>query len=293
MLYKQQRIVRRLPTCSYTISDLDGLIDICIRLHQECKIKFIDDIRSKKFSVTDLNLEDENQIKLHVDSNFFWMIEIHGEHGEYLNVMDLSKLAGGDLPQRIRKVSIGNLFMYEFKTTNRPSVHFDVTIDFDTIKIFDLITLPTRSTKNESAFEVTGSNSVTVLGLAAELDKFFTKHKNLNGAVNAGNAYDILLWLVFLPLSLIYLIKYQAAVPNQILSSPMPIQIIFSFIVFFQSLMLFRLLFNFARWFFPCQELKSQTKLWRQIAKYTYSAAVTGLIGTVAFNFIAWLIQSI
>jgi hypothetical protein len=79
----------------------------------------------------------------------------------------------------------------------------------------------------------------------------------------------------------------DSLIPQRILSAPIPVQLICSIVLFFQVLYFFRLLFNFSRWFFPCQELTTQTGFWRNTAKYVFSTVVAASIGTIAYNLIS------
>lgn len=260
-------------------------------MHEECVTLFKNAVAAGDFFVSGINQIDHQAIQDHVKGNFFWMIEIHGEDGKYLNVVKIDELKNLDLPHRIRKVVFGNKGIYEFHTAKKPAIYFEVSIDFSTARILDLFSSPSRSTPNESFFEITGINSFSVLGIAAEFEAFFKKHKNINYIVNLESVYDVSLWFAFLPLTVFFLINQNSVVPEKIVATSNPLQLAFSIIVFFEILLIFRLLFNATRWFFPCQELSSQTSKKRLVAKYIFSACITGVLGTIAYNFIRWFAE--
>lgn len=291
MIYRQQSINKTLPSANYTISDIDALISLCLKLHEVCHRDSLNAICKNEFSVKNIKNTDEQAVREFLKSDFLWAIEINGSEGEYLHIMDLESLGKIDLPYRIQKITIQNDSMYEFKNKSKPPIYFFVTIDFSTPYIFDLISSPSQSTKNASSYFISGTTSVTVKGFAAEFDLFFKKHTNLNYIVNIKNVYDFTLWTIFLPILLFYLtIHGKEMVPDSIANTPVLIQLIFSITLFFIILLFFRLVFNFGRWFFPCQELTSQSSLQRNVSKYIFSVVVAGVVGTIAYNLLSWIV---
>ncbi len=334
MIYKQQRIVRKLPTCRFSPSDLENLIELCINIHSECIQKFKMDIEAKKFFVQNLHNDNKSKddipdtdeeeskqdiikkqgteakqdtlkekktddkdnsvkkmtpIEKHVIYNYLWALEVIGSNGEYLYIQDLTKLKTTDLPFKIDKIKFNNYFSYEYINARKPSVHFEVSVDFQEVKIFDLISSPTESTTNDSFVEVTGLDQTMVIGLTGRFESFFKKYETYNSLVNIQNIYDIILWFVFVPILSIYLVKYQDLIPEVLRNSSTFVQVVLAISSLFVALLFFRFLFNVARWFFPCQELTSQVSRGRKLSKYVYSLIITTLIGGVGVNFIYWL----
>lgn len=285
MNYKQQSLNRKLPTCEYVLTDvLDHLFRLCLKLHTICHSRFKEYVRNGQFSVKDISPTDSEKLDSHVSETFFWTLEVFGANGEYLHVIDAGSFRQEDLPLRISKIRIRNDQWYELKNKMKPCLYFDLTIDFNTFRILDLVTPATHSTKNESRCLVSGINGVDVKGLSEEFAQYFKKHENLNYLINSENVYDFLLWILVVPLLLFYLTNSRDHIPQRVLESATPIQLIFSIAFFFQTLIFFRLIFNIGRWFFPCQELTTQTSYRRRIVKWIFSLSVAGLVGTLAYN---------
>lgn len=287
MIYRQQSITRKIPTCAITHDEFLTLFELCKELHNRCKQKFKNDLISGSYHAG--IVQEEDLIDDLINNDFLWSLEIFGTEGEYFNSSNPQTIEKNDFPLLISKIKFGNLFPYEYKRKQKPSIYFELSIDFKEVMIIDLLTSPTKSTDNDSFFIVAGIDSITVMGITNLLDNFFKKHSTYNNIINAENVYDLLLWLFFFPVLLIYLFKFKDAFPEIIVSAPNILQTILGIVLWFIAILVFRFLFNFARWLFPCQELITQTSKGRKVAKYIYFVTIASLIGTLVYNFLSWL----
>lgn len=285
MLYRQQSITHKISSCKFQLDSLGKLVDLATRLHDDCVKQLKQDLSSTQFLQKGIDHTSQADIDAKVDAHFKLMIEVFGIDGEYLNILSLNEISSTvDLPHKISKVRINNASIYEFYFGNRPSVHFEVTIDFRSTRVFDLISGPSHSTFNESKSEVVGQNSTLVNGLSAHLEKFFSNFKTHHGFLHAENIYDVLLWLGFFPLLLAYLVKYQSKIPDLVTTAPVVVQVIVSLTVFFILALFFRLLFNLGRWLYPYMEITDQTRKERIALKAFYSLIVVSILGAIAVH---------
>lgn len=295
MIYRQQRIYKKLPSCSLGFADIISLIELFSSFHEECAVKMITDIREGSFSCQPITQESHlDKIKIFVETNFVATLEVFGSNGEYLNVdlKDVSTLRGFDIPHKVIKVKIGNSSVFEIINKKKPSVYVDLSLDFNEVKVFDLVSHASASTVNDSFYDVTGIDSTFVNGISSRLISFINKFRNFNYLINEQHAYDVLLWIIFFPLLIFYILKYQQ-IFIIISSKPTFIQVFLSILLLLLSLLVFRCIFNVARWLFPCQEIKDQVRKIKKTTKYVYSIAATGVIGTIAYNIIHSFYDSI
>lgn len=107
----------------------------------------------------------------------------------------------------------------------------------------------------------------------------------LNHLLHMENIYDVILWLIYFPLLLFYLYKYQSHLPDIIKSSNMLPQILTGLTIFFILLLAFRLVFNLGRWLFPYMQIKNQITRERYILKAIYSLFITTVLGEIVLRF--------
>lgn len=294
MFFKQHSITHRIPSCKFGIDDLVKLVALGNRVHNDCLEQFKRDVFSKTFTQVGLDISARDKAEAIINEQFRVMIEIFGDDGEYLNVLDLQEIPSeAEIPYKISKIRFGNASIYNFYFNNKPSTYFEVTIDFRTTKIFDLISSPTYSTSNDSLISVVGQNSTVANGISSTLEKYFRHHRARYGFIHAENIYDIVLWLFFFPLLLVYLFKFSSKIPDFVSQSPVIVQIVAALPAFFILLLTFRMAFNVGRWLFPYMEITTQTSWERTACKAIYSLIVTSLVGAIIVHFGTYFVDAL
>lgn len=295
MLYKLHRITHKVPSGKFTLANLRTFVELTNRLHTDSVKQLRSDLLSGEFRCNGIDTSDPAKVDEAISQNFQIMIEFFGEDGEYVNVLNLNEIASEvDLPHRISKIRIGNcgIFQYNYENT-KPSIYFEIILDFSSTRIFDLISTPSRSTSNDSQIQISGQNTTTVKGISSSLEKFFDNHKSHHALIHAENIYDLLLWLGFFPLLIVYLYKYQSKIPSAVLESPTLTQVITALTVFFILALSFRLIFNLGRWLFPYLEIRDQTSRERTVFKGIYSLCATAIVGAIAVHGMTFLWNSL
>lgn len=295
MLYRLHSITHKIPSGKFSLVNIRKFVDLTSKMHLDCVKQLRSDLLNGEFRCDGIDVSDPGKVDLAISQNFQIMIEIFGEDGEYVNVLSLDEISSEvDLPHRISKIRIGNcsIFQYNYART-KPSIYFEVVLDFNSTRIFDLISTPSRSTSNDSQIQIAGQNTTTVKGISSSLEKFFEIHKSHHAFIHAENIYDLLLWIGFFPLLLAYLYKYQSKIPEVVLSSSTLTQVITALTIFFILALSFRLIFNLGRWLFPYLEITDQTSRRRNVLKGIYSLCATAVAGSIAVHVLTFLWESL
>lgn len=290
-IFKQIKRSRNLSTHNFKLEDLQKFIVFCEELHNRCKLNFYTLVRNKEFFINE-TFKDDQELQNFIDTYFTLMIEIDGSNGEYINVAGSKEVNELTLPRKITKIVINSSFPYEYFKKSKPPIFFDINFNFEDPPVLDLVT-PANAISAISTYNVTGPEAVIVSGISTEIENHLKAFENYNFLINARYAYDVFLWLIFLPSVLFFLIHNQDYFPTSIEKAPITVQVIFSIVLLFISLFLARFIFNIGRWFFPSQQISSQTSKERFVAKFLYTAIITGIIGSYAYLGIAWIVKKL
>ncbi len=289
-MYREQSIKQQLPSGTYSIDDLEELFILCLKIHQECCEKIKAEFISGNFVIDGVDGKNHEQVEKHIKENYTWALEFLGSNGEYLSINDENTIERSDLPVTIKRIQFGNCFNYEFFTKRKPPVHFEVVIDFTERNALNLIAVPPLAPLKASFLKVTGLDQTMVVGIAGRIETYCRKFENYNFLINVENIYSYILWFIFSPILLTYLWLYKNSFPNDLINSPLYLQTILAILTIFFSLVFYRLIFNIAQWLFPPQELSNQIGRGRKLAKYSYSLIVAGVLGTIGYNFVSWIL---
>lgn len=295
MLYRLHSITHKIPSGKFSLVNLRNFVDLTNRMHLDCVKQLRTDLLSGEFRCEGIDASAGDELELAISNNFRIMIEIFGEDGEYINVLSLDDISSEvDLPHRISKIRIGNCGIFQYKYGNmKPSIYFEIVLDFSSTRIFDLISTPSRSTSNDSQIQIAGQNTTIVKGISSSLEKFFETRKSNHAFIHAENIYDLLLWLGFFPLLLSYLYKYQSKIPEVVLGSSILTQVMTAMTMFFILALSFRLIFNLGRWLFPYLEITDQTSGRRSLLKGVYSICATAVVGSIAVHVVIFFWDSL
>lgn len=284
----------RIVACAFPAKSLRSLVDLAYAIHFDCAAQLIKDIELGKVRGEQFKDLDTAKVKELVDTSYLLQVEVLGMYGEYHSFLSKDELREASLlPQRFREIRINNQSFFKFTQSVDPSVYFNLSLDFENTRVFDLISQPTRSTENRSKLFVAGESISLVNGVTGTFSNFFREFRSIRRLVHAENMYDALLWLGFCPLLLVYLLKYQDRVPEQIRQSPAFVQVILGVVVFFSLTLAFRLVFNLGRWSYPYMEITDHSTQNHKIVKWIYSVSVAAVLGAIAVNFASFLVRSL
>lgn len=190
-----------------------------------------------------------------VHDSFVTSMTIQSEDGAMSHGNDERFLEEDNLPDRIRSVFFTTISVPKAVLNFDPLCRIVVFLDFSVPSLFDFNRLPTLPTPNESNFETGADNHSWFTSTNALLGEYFNGRKTNNNWLHRGAMYDVLLFLIGLPISIWVTYRLSHVLSNSIPTIVSSAIYIYSFLL---SLIFFRVLFSYTRWVFPKVELESQ-----------------------------------
>jgi hypothetical protein len=140
-----------------------------------------------------------------------------------------------------------------------PQDRITIFLDFSQPPALDFGRLPTLPTPNESNFEISAVDEGWFILSKTRLAEFFHRHRSGYDWIHRAAIYDILLFTCGLPLAIWSTVKIDSIIPeiNNLGSFS---RILIYVYIFACSLMLFRILFSYARWVFPKIEVETEDR---------------------------------
>ncbi|NQS88613.1 hypothetical protein HQ584_02325 [Patescibacteria group bacterium] len=136
-----------------------------------------------------------------------------------------------------------------------PRNSFDLLLDFTKLKVFDFSLMPSQFTPNNSTFRVQGYEATWANGVFHEITNFINEKKAILSLVHNHSIYDILVWILGLPLAFWACGKTSKLIESFSVFNVFIRNAIYVYI-FFAMLLIFRILFHYLRWITPLVEFK-------------------------------------
>lgn len=224
------------------------------------------------------SLEEFNKRREMVHNAFVTSVTISARNGQLLtgnneNIFDLV-----DFPSDLRSVFYSTRSVPEAVLKHIPEDRITVFLDFSKPPALDLTKLPTLPTPNESNFEVSATNQAWFALNASRLTQFFQERKSSYEYIHKAGAYDLLLLILGLPLSVWACAKIEKLLPEIDQMATIPRSLIY-FCVFMLALTAFRVVFSYSRWVFPKVEIEgsgNRTVLRHRAIWIAVTSAVVG-----------------
>lgn len=238
-------------SCKLTRDDL-------VRLYQIIDERQIEQRDKMVARLSQLPTETPEDFRKRYDSvfsAFVTTVTLTGIDGEQISGNTAHFLTGTNVPDRISNVyystSSAPTALLNFTPPNRVSVF----LDFSRPPLLDFTKLPTLATPNSSNFSINSDGETWFTAINARLTQFFKERRVSWNWLHSPGVYDGLLFIVGLPITLWG--AYRAGATFQLSKLPQPITVAVYIYLFFLILMIFRLLFSYARWAFPRIEIDS------------------------------------
>ena len=169
--------------------------------------------------------------------------------------------------------------LYDWFPRNR----FELLLDFAKPEIFNLSLSPSISTPNASTILVSGRNETWVNGVYHAVMEFVKNRKTRRKFFHRHSVYDLLLACVSLPFAFSIASKLSGLI-NSLFGEHSGIlkSAAYVYVVYF-SLILFRILFDYARWIFPIVEYKESNGA-AQKHRAILAAIVLGILGNFIYD---------
>lgn len=194
-------------------------------------------------------------------------------------------LRSSNFPEDLKSVFVSSDSILEGTYNYHPRNSVRLFLDFSRPDLLDFSVPPSRSTPNGSQVEVGGYDSTWVHGVFNEVNAFVRDHPLRMNWVHKNGIYDLLVWLIGLPLGFWLCYRLSASL-NQLWGSQSTFLLSASY-VYIVLLVLFgtRLLFGYVRWVLPLVQYQSPRNeaLKHQII---LGAIIVGLVSTIIWDVI-------
>lgn len=271
----RNKLSKKIGALSLDKDDLRKLLDI---LQQRAKTA--SEIEYKRFE--EKQVENLEQVKHNVEICATLKITVVGFKSEELFGTIEDVFGSVSFPDSVKTIYVNSDVVYRANFNYYPCNHFQLYIDFSKPKVFDFSFQPSDRTPNDSEFIVQGDDSMWVNGVFHEIDAFVKDRPSKAPKIHRGSVYDILVWLVGLPLGFYVCNKYQQSPFLASQESSFLNNLAMTYF-FFLSLFLLRVLFHYFRWVYPMIEYKS-----KRDQSAVHQAAVLsitlGILGKVLYD---------
>ena len=162
-------------------------------------------------------------------------------------------------PDKVKTLYINSDLVLKILYNWFPRNRFELFLDFTKPEFFNLSLSPSRSTPNESKILVSGRNETWVNGVYHAVMEFVKNRKTRRKFFHRHSVYDLLLICVGFPFAFWGAYKLSGWI-NSLFGEHSGILKSAAYVyVFYFSLLLIRVLFDYARWIFPIVEYKEST----------------------------------
>ena len=162
-----------------------------------------------------------------------------------------------NFPDQVKSIFVGSEIPLTVSYNYYPRNSFQLFLDFSKPDLFNLSFLPSQATPNESNITVQGYDSTWVHGVYNEFNSFIKKSTSYFTWIHKHSVYDLLVWGFGLPFGFWTTYKLSNFLTNVFGEFSIFVQSAAYVYVFLVSLILFRLLFHYARWVWPLVEYRS------------------------------------
>jgi len=266
------------------VLDKEDLKNLCEILDKKCAESL--KIQTEEFKrPNNMSIEDYEKIKNNIKNYFKLSIMIIGTKGKQIVGENSSVFDKSDFPEDLSTVNFGNSFPYRWFFGYEPKNTFEVAIDFSKCIILSSID-PSQSTVNNSSITVKGSNETWVSGVYSAISSFFDNKKTNRGWLHKRFVYVLFLFLFVFPITFWIIYRLDSFLKLLNTNIPSVLSIAIYVYIFFLTLTVFRILFNYFRWVFPLVEFKTKksTKITKHRAFFYF--ILTAIIGPLIWDII-------
>lgn len=279
----RNRLTSKISSFSVTKEDLYKLFQIL----QE-RSHAAGNIEVSNYKKMDQSDEDYEKDKKNLKEGFDLKLAIVSADGKELSGNFKDIFDSPNFPDQIKSIYVNSEAPLKVRYNYYPANSFQLFLDFSKPDLFNLSFMPSQATPNESNIEVQGFDPTWSHGVFSEFDNFVKSHPSKMTWLHRHSIYDLLVWGLGLPFG--FWMSYRfSCILTKIFGGFSSFVLNGSYIyVFLASLMIFRLLFHYARWVWPLVEHKSSNN--KAIKHQVVLGAITlGLF----INFIVDLIKII
>jgi hypothetical protein len=248
------RIEQSMKISSLTL-DREELLKFC-RLLEE-RSHTARDFEISNYKKGELS-DDQYQININtLKEGFLLRITVAGKNGEQLSGTVEEIFSSPNFPDDLSSVFIDNASPLRAQHNYYVRNQFVIFLDFGKPRLLDFNLMPSRETPNESNIKVTGYDATWVNGVFAELKKFIDARSSKLSIVHQHSIYDVLLWVLGLPLGFWACYKISPLITSSFADSSDFLRNALYVYAFVATLIIFRFMFHYLRWVCPLVEYRS------------------------------------
>lgn len=275
-----------IPPIKINLEFLKEINEILIKANEAAIKLEVSEINKSNFSSAD---EYEKHIKLIKESSqiIVRISEANGIFSVYRgegNIFENIKL-----PNKIEKISIDSSDQYQAIFNRVPKNYFKIEFDFKKVSILDFSSSPSLKTSNDSYITISGEDGSWPAGLFSNLKQKVEEADRTSVFFHKNNTYDLILWLIVVPLIIFCMHKIDVGFLNKIKDLNGFIKSGIYIYIFIAALWMFRIFFNYLRWLYPYLELdnpKDNPKRQRIFMWILFSGFVVNIIYRLGAKFI-------
>ena len=212
--------------------------------------------------------ERQVQLNLQRERAFQITVTIFGRDGESLFGYGTEAFDSPNIPTPIESIFITNSTAYQTVTGRNPLNTFTLHLDFSAPPLVDNNNPVSNPTPNFSNLTVEGDRNVWVPLIQDAVEGVLGKKSNRRSLVHAAFVYDIGLWLLGFPLAIYSCWRSSKFVETYLGVHSLFIVAAAYVYIAFLVLILYRIVFGYAKWAFPIVELtdnEDQSKTHRKV----------------------------
>ena len=229
--------------------------------------------------------------KQRVIDAFVTSVTITGSNDEVLTGNSEQIFDDINLPSRMKSVFYSTQSVPNAVLNHIPQDRIVIFLDFSQPPILNFSQMPTFSTPNESNFEITANGESWFSATKLKLTEFFDARQTQCGWLHRAGTYDILLFVVGLPLAVWASIKIGVEFPRLNGVDILPRTLVYSY-VFLAVLFLFRAFFSYSRWVFPKVEIEADVRTTPLQHRGIWGAILLAIIGPALYELVRSLLMA-
>jgi hypothetical protein len=213
-------------------------------------------------------------------------VEVESLKGEYVSSLGSQLLELTNLPPDIKCIRFDNTNWCQSINKYVPMRQFHIVLDFESGKALDLGRSAARKTENKSNVNIWGIDQVWVNGTSKTILDILQKRKTFSRFIHEGYIYDCLLWLILFPIFAIDLYRWDPWLRK---TFPTNSGAFFGFLYVacaFYFLIVFKLIFDYARWLFPFLTLREFPRHLQAAHRSILGVIILGVLSSLMAAFI-------
>lgn len=269
---------------NFTLSKAD-LIDLCKLAQTQLDECLRLTIESIKWNELDL---DHQQLSDNLRRAFTLQIRITADDGSAISLDNLSLFGKPDFPEKIRYVYLSHHHHFQDIFNFPPRNYLSILLDFSKPSLaLNFFNLPSNPTPNESNFELNGIDETWIDSTFLKIERFFREHKSRRSFLHKSGIYDIFLYLLFVPFSVIWLILIEKSISRYVTELD---SVFLKIFIYIYILLIFgqiaRLIFQYMRWIFPLTEYRAGRTIGPKAHRAFLSSILLIFVGPLALEVI-------